>query len=701
MTDEPRDRIGGLLLAATGRGSFSAARSASADDLHLDVRGFGPVELPISEESARRLCAFGRAARYGKGEKTLVDPLVRNTWEIPTSKVKIDKRRWGKTLAPVLERLRADLGLPDGCTLTAELHSMLVYAPGQFFLQHQDSEKTDDMIGSLVVTLPSTFTGGQLEVEHRGETVSYRGSKKQLSFVAFYSDCRHQLKPVKSGHRVVLTYNLTLVGGAEIGGAPDARLVEELTRCLEEHFEAPSEPRRLVYLLDHEYTQRGLSWSRLKGDDVARVAALRMAAEMAACTSTLALVDVHETWSAFEPDRYRPCNPRYGGWDDDDDDDDDDEVVDDDGYELDELIESTVFVDSWLAPDGKTEQVKLYVGDDELCASTPSGDLVPRASEYEGYMGNWGNTLDRWYHRGAVVVWPNRLDFAVRAEISPSWALAALGASLRAGDLTIARDQAATVAPFWDQSVAVLATTTMFAKTMRTARLLGESDLAGLLLRPFELHHLAPSHAKPLSALEAEFGLEWTKDLVATWSARRSPPGSGSAADVLSFRQLCVRLVDQGRPGASFALVLLRDRWARLRSAIEAARRLDPPSRRSTSLAELGPPIAVVLQVATQFESGDLVAEVTGAFLEDDDLCELAIEVLRAVPPEDWTPTGLNPLVEHCRRNREQLLAVPLRQPDDWSVALPPGCVCSHCGALSGFLIDPAATVLVWPLAEA
>lgn len=111
----------------------------------------------------------------------------------------------GEDTCPVLERLRADLGLPDGCTLEAELHSMLVYAPGQFFVRHQDSEKSDEMVGSLVVTLPSSFTGGALEVEHRGDTTSFWGSKKKLSFVAFYSDCRHQIKPVRSGYRVVLT----------------------------------------------------------------------------------------------------------------------------------------------------------------------------------------------------------------------------------------------------------------------------------------------------------------------------------------------------------------------------------------------------------------------------------------------------------------------------------------------------------------
>ena len=53
-----------------------------------------------------------------------------------------------------------------------------------------------------------------------------------------------------------------------------------------------------------------------------------------------------------------------------------------------------------------------------MCASTPTGDLEPYSSEYEGYMGNYGNTLDRWYHRAAVIVWPGDRAFANRAETS-------------------------------------------------------------------------------------------------------------------------------------------------------------------------------------------------------------------------------------------------------------------------------------------
>lgn len=48
----------------------------------------------------------------------------------------------------MLDEIRADLGLPDTTSLRAELHSMLVYEPGQFFAPHQDSEKHDAMIAT-------------------------------------------------------------------------------------------------------------------------------------------------------------------------------------------------------------------------------------------------------------------------------------------------------------------------------------------------------------------------------------------------------------------------------------------------------------------------------------------------------------------------------------------------------------------------
>ncbi len=132
-------------------GTFATRRSSPADDLRLEVTGVGRIGWPITRETARKLCAVARPARYGLKDETRFDPRVRDCWEIPKSRISIDGRSWGHTLRPMLDRIQRDLGLADGSRLRAELHNLLVYGPGQFFLTHQDSEKTDDMIGTLIV----------------------------------------------------------------------------------------------------------------------------------------------------------------------------------------------------------------------------------------------------------------------------------------------------------------------------------------------------------------------------------------------------------------------------------------------------------------------------------------------------------------------------------------------------------------------
>lgn len=465
-----RDRVAALLAGVESSGSFSARASVPAEELSMEVRGVGGLKLPVSAQQAKQLIAVARPAKYGLGEQTLLDQRVRDTWEIPKSRVKIDNRRWKAALRPALERLRGDLGLPDGCRLKPEFHSMLVYAPGQHFAPHQDSEKSDGMVASLVVTLPGSAKGGSLVVGHGAERATYRGSRDRISLVAFYADCRHEIRPVRTGFRVVLTYNLILVGdstGQTSTMAEEA--VEEVAECLHEHFSTPvsapswrrdpgplDPPDRLVYLLDHEYTARALGWARLKGPDADHAAAIRAAAQRADCEVVLALAEVHETWSAFESDydprwgRYPHRSPRA-----DDDGSNDDETrcegPGDGEYDLDELIESEIGLVHWIYESGGTgEAISTSVDDAEVCASTPTSKLTPYESDYEPYMGNYGNTLDRWYRRAAIVVWPRERAFIVRAQGSPGWALDQITAQLDAGEIASARELARHLEPFWD-----------------------------------------------------------------------------------------------------------------------------------------------------------------------------------------------------------------------------------------------------------
>jgi len=79
---------------------------------------------------------------------------------------------------------------------------MLVYEPGDFFAEHRDTEKVDGMFATLVVVLPSAFTGGELVVRHAGRQAILPLQSRDVgavSWAAFYTDCQHEIWPVTAG----------------------------------------------------------------------------------------------------------------------------------------------------------------------------------------------------------------------------------------------------------------------------------------------------------------------------------------------------------------------------------------------------------------------------------------------------------------------------------------------------------------------
>jgi predicted 2-oxoglutarate/Fe(II)-dependent dioxygenase YbiX len=66
------------------------------------------------------------------------------------------------------------------------------------------------MIGTLVISLPSSHTGGELLIEHNGKSVACQASAEEVPVAAFYADCRHEVRPVRTGYRVTFACDLLL-----------------------------------------------------------------------------------------------------------------------------------------------------------------------------------------------------------------------------------------------------------------------------------------------------------------------------------------------------------------------------------------------------------------------------------------------------------------------------------------------------------
>ena len=361
----------------------------------LAVAGVGPVPLPLKPTMAKRLIAAARIAPFGKGTETLVDTKVRKTFEIDASQIKLSAA-WEKTIEEVVSQVATDLGLADQ-QLHAELYKLLLYERGGHFQRHRDSEKLDRMVGSLIVMLPSAFSGGELVIQHEGsrETFSFEDASAESSpnYVAFYADCEHEVRRVTGGQRLCLTYNLII-------GKPSAARKESvdpddatrLATSIKAHIaKQPSRP--LVFALEHQYTQAGLTAELLKGADRGMADLIESAASLANCRIYLAQVSRHLHQAAEDG-----SSGRRNYWSS--------EKTDVSRLEIGETFEDDLNGSEWRDFSGKTQNFGVIPFDTKsIVSKIPLDDWSPTSEEYEGYTGNAGNTLDRWYHRSAIVLW--------------------------------------------------------------------------------------------------------------------------------------------------------------------------------------------------------------------------------------------------------------------------------------------------------
>ena len=94
MPITPRERLARVLDGSQAPGAFSAQLSVPATDVRLTVAGAGPISFPVNAPQAKRMIATARPARFGRGEQTLMDLSVRDTWEITPDLLGSNIRSW-------------------------------------------------------------------------------------------------------------------------------------------------------------------------------------------------------------------------------------------------------------------------------------------------------------------------------------------------------------------------------------------------------------------------------------------------------------------------------------------------------------------------------------------------------------------------------------------------------------------------------
>ena len=245
--------------------------------------------------------------------------------------------------------MRTTAGLGVTGPVVADLYKLLVYDPGSFFVNHRDTEKAAGMFATLIIVLPSIYTGGALLVRHRDREARLDLScpePSQVAFAAFYADCVHEVLPITSGYRLALVYNLRRQGRGQLPEPPnydtEQTRVAALLRQWSAAKDAPDDdsPEKLLYPLEHAYTPAELAFEALKGTDAAVADVLVTAASAADCDLHLALLSITESGSAEHIGYY---GSRRRRWSDEEDEED---------FEVSEVHDRHETLSDWRRPDG-------------------------------------------------------------------------------------------------------------------------------------------------------------------------------------------------------------------------------------------------------------------------------------------------------------------------------------------------------------
>ncbi len=393
-------------------GSFCVSGSVPAVLPGLEVEDLGPIGLPLTAKMAKEMMKHCDQAPYGKGEKTIVDTSVRRVWRMEPDRFSLTNPDWKRFIEETVSKVQNELGL-ERQQLESHLYDLLLYEPGSFFLPHRDGEKLARMVATLVIVLPSSYEGGEIVVRHDGQerTIDFSRvdhSLFHIHFAAFYADCEHEVRPLRKGYRLCLVYNLTLAKSEKSLSAPrDSEHIEKISAILRE-WSTDDSARKLAITLDHQYTQDGLAWDVLKGVDRVKARVLLEAARQASCKVYLALLTFWESGSAEYSGGGRYGSGRRRRWNNGYNDEDDASQ-----YEMGEIYDSSLTANHWSDSEGNKLPVgELSVEEAELLDPEALRNVAPE-EDFEGYTGNEGMTLERWYRQAAIFLWPERRHFEI------------------------------------------------------------------------------------------------------------------------------------------------------------------------------------------------------------------------------------------------------------------------------------------------
>ncbi len=248
------DLCGNFCYADIADGSTTSPALPST--VGLRISGVGNVPLPISHHHENEI----------KKRATNEEDDNDGVYEIEASKIKIQNPQWDDSFKQLLETVAYKLGV-DPSYLSAELDDLIYIEKGGYIERVVDGDHDNNAMGTLIIQLPSKYTGGALTiynyVEDKNEDEKEESFKFTLGageeaayschFACHFSDCEYEMAKLWSGSRVLLRFSL-LYKDKDQNRIPSASLLHGSTSPFERSLNSlPPDDRMVLIPLEKDY----------------------------------------------------------------------------------------------------------------------------------------------------------------------------------------------------------------------------------------------------------------------------------------------------------------------------------------------------------------------------------------------------------------------------------------------------------------
>jgi hypothetical protein len=197
-------------LEQQGSGTFATCKEMDVPALfpQISVEGLGLLGFPFMVTRIDALKALSTPTR--SEPQSVVDKLDCKSWQIDATAVTFENSTaWDTMVHDLASQAMKDLGIEDQ-DIEVKFSKLVLCEGGGHCVSHVGTED-EAVFATMVIQLPSLFTGGNLTLSNGGESKTFELSQdctKQFKCLAFYSDCELDPNPIASGIHLSLVFHV-------------------------------------------------------------------------------------------------------------------------------------------------------------------------------------------------------------------------------------------------------------------------------------------------------------------------------------------------------------------------------------------------------------------------------------------------------------------------------------------------------------